>query len=117
MKFFIFGLLTLICSNVNAEWEHDGIWYSENIGYFSIKENDGNAVVIRLDEKRTEWEAFLGKISGNTLKIETIASDTQAIINVTFTSEDSFSATQESCSPLVDCSLPDGFSFQGKKVW
>jgi len=119
MKKILFGVLVLICSAVEAEGVYDGIWQSEGIGYFSVHEKEGIIIAIRLENNTAGWEAFSGKLSGNTTRIETLISDVHAVLNVTFTSETTFSAIQESCvAPLGGtCLLPDGFTFNGNKVW
>ena len=119
MKKILFVVLILICSTVQAEGVYDGIWQSEGIGYFSVHEKEGTIIAIRLEDNTVGWEAFSGELSGNTTRIKTLIGDIQAVLNVTFTPETTFSATQESCvPPLGDtCLLPDGFTFNGNKVW
>ncbi|MCK5354417.1 MAG: hypothetical protein KAJ63_04815 [Methyloprofundus sp.] len=119
MKKILFGALILICSTVQAEGVYDGIWQSEGIGYFSVHEKQGTIIVARLSGEGQLWEAYSGTISGNTSTIKTLVSDVEAVLNVTWTSETTFSATQVSCVELMSgsCFLPDGFTFTGHKIW
>ena len=121
MKKLIYAVLLLVSSSVMAEGPYDGIW-SSDAGFFSAHENDGTVVVVRLLSDRSEWEALVGQREGDNLRLETISglSGVSAVINVTFTSDTSFNARQESCHSVEEgsfCALPNGVTFSGNKIW
>jgi hypothetical protein len=119
MKAIALGVLLFFASTAMAdEAEYDGIWYSSHIGYVSVHERHGNIIIIRLSDGMGLWEAFIGPRNGQNFRVETIRSPSaHSVLNVIMTTENTFSATQESCQPSFSCLLPDGFTFTGTKVW
>jgi hypothetical protein len=119
MKKIIFAVSCLFSSlAIAAGGPYDGIWYSEMAGYISVHENNGTIVVIRLSEDMSLWDAHIGPRNGATFRVETIMTQSaHSVINVTMTSDTTFSAIQESCYPRIWCLMPDGAGFSGTKVW
>ncbi len=119
MKKIIFVLSFLFSFSVMAtDGPYDGIWHSEVAGYFSVQENNGTIVVIHLSANMGLWEAHMGQRSGTTFRVETIMTPgAHSVINVTMTSDTTFSAVQESCHPTDLCLMPNGTVFNGTKIW
>ncbi len=120
MKIIWLIVLLSVCSVTNAEGGYDGIWDAGPVGYLSIHEKNGTLIVIRLSDNYY-WEAYSGELNKNqSFLMQTLVAEVQVVFNATFTSANHFSATLQSCRPLspsVRCLFPDGFSFQGIRVW
>lgn len=119
LKKLIFAILCLFSSSVIAgNGPYDGIWHADFVGFFSVHERSGTIIVARLSEGGGLWEAYIGQRNGAAFRLETIQSPVaHAVIDVTMTSDTTFTAVQESCRPTSSCLLPDGAVFNGTKVW
>ncbi len=121
MKNIIYIAWVLFCSPVMSSESEGvtGIWDTQ-VGYFSVHENNGIVVAIRLDDDRSSWDALSGERNGDTIRLETLISGVNVVVNVTLKSENTFTAVQESCAPAEKdsiCLLPNGVAFEGNKIW
>ena len=118
VKKVIVAMMFFVSSLAIAAGPYDGIWFAQGVGYFSVHENNGTMVLVRMaDDSYRWWEASVGTRNGNQIRFETLISDVVGVTNVTMTSDTTFSATQESCSPASECLFPDGATFTGIKVF
>ncbi len=117
MKIAIAAVMFFISLPAISAGPYDGIWNAQNLGYISVHENNGQIIIIRLQKDLGYWEALMGPRNGNTIRLESIVSSVNVVLNVTMTSDTTFTATQESCTPDTTCILPDGFSFTGLKIF
>lgn len=115
-KIVIIALLAISMPAMSAG-KYDGIWDSKELGYISLHENNGQIIVVRLEKDLGFWEASSGTLIGNTVRLNTIVSDVTSVIDVTLTSDTTYTATQVSCRPISNCQLPDGYTFTGSKIF
>jgi len=116
MKKYILAMLLLNSSLVMADGPYDGIWSSQ-AGYFALHENAGTIIAVRLLSDQSTWEAFIAPRDGNSFTLESLISDVSIVIDITMTSDTTFSAIQVSCAPTYLCDFPSGTRFSGNKVW
>lgn len=124
MRFFNrwtgFAFVLLFAGASHAAGPYDGIWHSEDYGYLTVHENNGDVVIAQLDTDTEGWSALTGQRSENMLHVETAIGRVKSVIDVVITSETTFSATQVSCEPILagsSCGTPNGHIFSGTKVW
>lgn len=117
----VLGLLT---TQARGAGPYDGIWIASylgnQIGYYSVHENNGMLVAISLRGDNTLWEAYLGQRIFNVVTVSTIVSGVNATFGVQFISDSNFTATQLSCVPRLagwNCPFADGAVIQGVKIW
>ena len=130
MKKFIlfFILMFVVFSNTAfAEGEYDGIWNTP-IGFISIHENNGmlGAILLQVGNDMTLWTVSAGVLEGNEARFRSIpltSKDPTTVIDVTFESEDIFSANAVACTPEALCEEFNmieeqlGWPIQGEKIW
>lgn len=116
-------ILAATASQSFAAGAYDGIWtvsYSGvPVAYYSIHQNGDTVVAVELGSSMT-WGAGMGTLNGNTALCETIIGGVQVRASVTFTSPNTLTAIQESCTPVwanYYCLLPNGATVHGVKIF
>ncbi len=122
-------ILFLIASCVaNAAGPYDGIWSldeASELGYFVASENNGKIIIAGLSSPDSdgvrEWGAVWGDRVNNKVRLTRLIDDNiDLVIDVTFTSDTTFTFKQISCTPLkvdYECRLPNGAMLNGSKIW
>lgn len=119
----LFGLF-IFAGKLYAAGPYDGIWsmsyLGASVGYVSTHENNGMLLAVFLPGNNSQWEAYAGARSGDTVDLSTIVSGATAMYSVRFISENQLDANQIYCAPRMPgwrCSFPNGAILQGTKVW
>ena len=90
----------------------DGIWWSPAPGaesqYFMIRENEGLVIATGLSGTDMSWIAFYGPISGNSVELSLLLSQSATAFasNVTFSSATSAVLVITDCQPSEECPFP-----------
>lgn len=117
MKKVMVTMLFILSSPVMAGGPYDGVWNTQALGFISLHENNGQVIAIRLEKDLGFWEAGMGPRNGTAIRLESIVSNVTSAYNVTMTSDTTFTAVLESCTPVSECLLPDGYTFTGIKIF
>ena len=121
MKTVIIILAFIVSNSVFADGQYDGIWYSNDMGYFSVHENKGTVVIVSLSPHNNMAGTIQGTRNGNTIRAKSIESAdlVKEVTKIIMTSDTTFTAIQESCERIYHehyCMHPDGFTFYGHKI-
>ena len=121
MKILLAILTLTISTPVFADGPYDGIWFSSDMGYYSVYENNGTVFIVNLSPHNKMKETIQGTRNGNTIQAQSIegASLVKGVTKITMTSNTTFTAIQESCERIYHehyCLHPDGFTFYGQKI-
>lgn len=119
LKLLLVSILFIAVSTTkaNAEGAYDGIYAVPNLGYAYIRENQGQLVVVlnQTVSGNLIWGASQGTLNGSSARLRSIAGYVSTVVDLYFTSPNSFSAIQISCSG--SCLVPNGTTFTGSKIW
>ena len=124
MKKLVMVVLLLVSFPIAAAGVYAGIWAAQyknvDIGYLSIHENNGQMVLIVLQEEQLTWGASSGTRNGNRASLKTVVGNLQASTDTVFTSPVTLEITQTSCfsiKPGVICTLQNGEMITATKIF
>ncbi|SEQ22493.1 hypothetical protein SAMN05421510_102925 [Nitrosomonas ureae] len=107
-----------------ASGPYDGIWETSPYGYAIISERDGILIAVNIYHEAYggDWEAFQGERIGNSTRASALVAKGNLILDLTMTSDTTFTLTQVDCIPKdvndTYCVVPNGTILMlGNKVW
>jgi len=105
---------------IAAGGPYDGIWHFPPYGYINISEDNRTVVAVNVynQEWGGDWEAFMGPRDKNIIRVTSITNpNIITVFKLRMRSDTTFTGTLESCIPASLCKFPEGFTFEGVKVW
>lgn len=124
LKKLLLTLVLLGSSYTYGAGPYDGIWETTPYGYTIISERDGILIAVNIynEEYGGDWEAFQGQRIGNSTRASALVAKGNLILDLTMTSDTTFTLTQVDCIPKDSndtyCTVPNGTIIMlGNKVW